>query len=82
MTVRNVKRRSSFLSWRCRPLKAKPWCSRAKEIRTRPRAVKLGERDALNAEVLEGLKEGEEVVVEQSYLIKADLEKESAGHEH
>jgi len=47
-----------------------------------PRVVKLGERDALNAEVLEGLKEGEEVVVEQSYLIKADLEKESAGHEH
>jgi len=47
-----------------------------------PRAVKLGERDALNAEVLEGLKEGEEVVVEQSYLIKADLEKESAAHEH
>jgi len=47
-----------------------------------PRAVKLGERDALNAEVLEGLQEGEEIVVEQSYLIKADLEKESAGHEH
>jgi cobalt-zinc-cadmium efflux system membrane fusion protein len=47
-----------------------------------PRVVKLGERDALNAEVLAGLKEGEEVVVEQSYLIKADLEKESAGHEH
>lgn len=47
-----------------------------------PRTVKLGERDALNAEVLEGLKEGEEIVVEQSYLIKADLEKESAGHEH
>jgi len=47
-----------------------------------PRVVKLGERDALNAEVLDGLKEGEEVVIEQSYLIKADLEKESAGHEH
>jgi cobalt-zinc-cadmium efflux system membrane fusion protein len=47
-----------------------------------PRVVKLGERDVLNAEVLAGLKEGEEVVVEQSYLIKADLEKESAGHEH
>lgn len=47
-----------------------------------PRAIKLGERDALNAEVLEGLKAGEEIVVEQSYLIKADLEKESAAHEH
>ena len=44
-----------------------------------PRTLKLGERDARNAEVLEGLKEGEEIVVEQSYLIKADLEKESAG---
>jgi cobalt-zinc-cadmium efflux system membrane fusion protein len=47
-----------------------------------PRAVKLGERDSRNVEVLEGLKAGEEIVVEQSYLIKADLEKESAGHEH
>jgi cobalt-zinc-cadmium efflux system membrane fusion protein len=47
-----------------------------------PRIVKLGERDATNAEVLEGLKPGDEVVVEQSYLIKADLEKESAAHEH
>jgi cobalt-zinc-cadmium efflux system membrane fusion protein len=47
-----------------------------------PRNVKLGERDGRNAEVLEGLAPGEEVVVEQSYLIKADLEKESAGHEH
>jgi cobalt-zinc-cadmium efflux system membrane fusion protein len=47
-----------------------------------PRPVKLGERDSRNAEVLEGLKAGEEVVVEQSYLIKADLEKESAGHAH
>ena len=41
--------------------------------------MQLGERDARNAEVLEGLKDGEEIVVEQSYLIKADLEKESAG---
>jgi cobalt-zinc-cadmium efflux system membrane fusion protein len=47
-----------------------------------PRIVKLGERDADNAEVLDGLKAGEDIVVEQSYLIKADLEKESAGHEH
>jgi membrane fusion protein, heavy metal efflux system len=47
-----------------------------------PRAVKLGEKDSHNAEVLEGLAAGEEIVVEQSYLIKADLEKESAGHEH
>jgi membrane fusion protein, heavy metal efflux system len=47
-----------------------------------PRPVRLGERDSRSAEVLEGLKGGEEIVVEQSYLIKADLEKESAGHAH
>ncbi len=42
----------------------------------------LGERDASrNAEVLEGLKAGEEIVVEQSYVIKADLEKASAAYD-
>lgn len=46
-----------------------------------PRPVKLGRKDAANAEVLDGLKGGEAIVVEQSYLIKADLEKESAAHE-
>jgi membrane fusion protein, heavy metal efflux system len=47
-----------------------------------PRPVKTGQRDATTAEVLGGLAGGEEIVVEQSYLIKADLEKESAAHEH
>lgn len=46
---------------------------------TRP--VKLGRRDARNAEVLEGLKPGERVVVEQSFLIKADIEKSSVEDE-
>jgi len=46
------------------------------------RPVRLGERDVENAEVIEGLKAGEEIVVEQSYLIKADLEKASAAHDH
>jgi cobalt-zinc-cadmium efflux system membrane fusion protein len=45
------------------------------------RRVRLGERDVDNAEVLDGLKAGEEIVVEQSYLIKADLEKASAAHD-
>ena len=45
------------------------------------RPVKLGERDVDNAEILEGLKPGEEIVVEQSYVIKADLEKASAAHD-
>jgi cobalt-zinc-cadmium efflux system membrane fusion protein len=47
-----------------------------------PRALRLGERDSRHVEVLGGLVAGDEVVIEQSYLIKADLEKESAGHEH
>ncbi|MEQ7780307.1 efflux RND transporter periplasmic adaptor subunit [Xanthomonas hortorum] len=46
------------------------------------RAVKLGEKDARVVEVLDGLKAGEEVVIEQSYLIKADIEKSGASHEH
>jgi cobalt-zinc-cadmium efflux system membrane fusion protein len=46
------------------------------------RAVTLGRRDAQRAEVLSGLRAGEQVVVEQSYVIKADLEKSGAAHEH
>jgi cobalt-zinc-cadmium efflux system membrane fusion protein len=37
--------------------------------------VKVGRRDAQSVEVLSGLKRGEEVVVEQSFLVKADIEK-------
>lgn len=47
--------------------------------RTRP--VKLGRRDAERAEVLEGLKAGEQVVVAQSFLIKADIEKSTVEEE-
>ena len=47
---------------------------------TRP--VKLGRRDAERVEVLGGLKAGEEIVVKQSFLIKADIEKSTAEHEH
>jgi membrane fusion protein, heavy metal efflux system len=46
------------------------------------RPIRIGGRDTENAEVLDGLKAGEEIVVDQSYLIKADLEKSSAAHEH
>lgn len=46
------------------------------------RPVKLGRRDARRAEVLSGLKAGEQVVIEQSFLIKADIEKAGASHEH
>ena len=46
------------------------------------RRLHIGARDGDNAEVLDGVSAGEELVVAQSYLIKADLEKTSAAHEH
>lgn len=46
------------------------------------RPVQLGERDAQQVEVLSGLKPGDAVVVGQSYLVKADIEKSGASHEH
>ncbi len=46
------------------------------------RPVKLGRRDGVFVEVLEGIAAGEWVVVEGSYLIKADIEKSAAAHEH
>jgi cobalt-zinc-cadmium efflux system membrane fusion protein len=46
------------------------------------RPVQLGKRDAHQAEVLSGLKAGDAVVTEQSYLIKADIEKSGASHDH
>lgn len=47
---------------------------------TRP--IELGQRDGKRVEVLSGLDTGEQVVVAESYLIKADIEKEGASHEH
>jgi cobalt-zinc-cadmium efflux system membrane fusion protein len=32
--------------------------------------------------VLEGLAPGAEIVVEQSFLVKADIEKSGASHDH
>lgn len=46
------------------------------------RPVELGKRDAQRVEVLSGLKPGDQVVVEQSYLVKADIEKSGAAHGH
>lgn len=46
------------------------------------RPLQLGRRDARVVEVLDGLHAGDEVVVEQSYLIKADIEKSGAAHDH
>lgn len=47
-----------------------------------PRPVELGKHDALQVEVLSGLRAGDQVVVEQSYLVKADIEKSGATHDH
>lgn len=46
------------------------------------RPLELGERDARWVEVKSGLSAGDEVVVEQSYLVKADIEKSGAVHDH
>jgi cobalt-zinc-cadmium efflux system membrane fusion protein len=46
------------------------------------RPLELGRGDGRFTEVLEGLAPGSEYVVGNSYLIKADLEKSGASHEH
>ncbi len=46
------------------------------------RPLTLGLSDDNNTQVLSGLKAGDEYVVENSYLIKADLEKSGASHDH
>ena len=42
----------------------------------------LGRSDGRFSEVLDGLSPGDRYVVENSYLIKADIEKSGAAHEH
>jgi cobalt-zinc-cadmium efflux system membrane fusion protein len=46
------------------------------------RPLTLGRRDRQHVEVLAGLQASDAVVVEQSYLIKADIEKSGAAHDH
>ncbi|SEJ13511.1 membrane fusion protein, cobalt-zinc-cadmium efflux system [Azotobacter beijerinckii] len=46
------------------------------------RPVELGKRDAERVQVLAGIEPGDQVVVEQSYLVKADIEKSGASHDH
>lgn len=46
------------------------------------RPIELGKRDGTQVEVLSGLKPGDAVVIEQSYLVKADIEKSGASHDH
>ncbi len=46
------------------------------------RPVELGKRDGQRVEILSGIDKGDQVVVEQSYLVKADIEKSGASHDH
>lgn len=46
------------------------------------RMLELGVRDGESVEVMDGLKPGTRYVTEQSYLIKADIEKSGASHDH
>lgn len=46
------------------------------------RQLSLGATDADAVEVVDGLRPGAQVVVGNSYLIKADIEKSGAAHEH
>ena len=46
------------------------------------RPVTLGKRDATRVEILDGLKAGDQVVIEQSYLVKADIDKSGASQDH
>ena len=46
------------------------------------RPLELGRSDGNLTEVLGGLQAGDRYVVENSYLIKADIEKSGASHDH
>jgi cobalt-zinc-cadmium efflux system membrane fusion protein len=46
------------------------------------RMLTLGRRDARFVEVLDGLEPGTAYVIDNSYLIKADIEKSGASHDH
>ena len=46
------------------------------------RPLELGQRDSRFAEVLSGINVGDRYVVEQSFLVKADIEKSGASHDH
>jgi len=55
---------------------------RSGQDRFEARPVELGQRDAAQVAVLSGLRAGEQVVIAQSYVVKADIGKAGAAHEH
>jgi cobalt-zinc-cadmium efflux system membrane fusion protein len=46
------------------------------------RRIEIGLSDGVRAEVRSGLKAGERVASQGSFVVKADLNKAEAGHEH
>ena len=44
--------------------------------------LELGAKDAQFVEVLSGIKSGQNYVSDNSYIIKADIEKSGASHDH
>ena len=46
------------------------------------RPLELGRHDEVYVEVLGGLRPGDEYVISNSYLVKADIEKSGASHDH
>ena len=44
--------------------------------------VALGRNDGVHVEVLSGLKPGARIVIANAYLVKADIEKSGASHDH
>ncbi len=46
------------------------------------RPLELGRSDGIYSEIISGLNAGDEYVVENSYILKADLEKSGASHDH
>ena len=46
------------------------------------RAVKLGKGDGKYIEIREGIKAGEQYVSQGSFIVKADIGKGEAGHDH
>ena len=44
--------------------------------------IEIGRQDSKFVEVLSGLKAGDRYVSKNSYIIKADIEKSGASHDH
>ena len=75
--------RSWWCRWRrCRPSATGTWCSSASATPTKCGRSSWASAMATQVEILSGLKAGDQVVVEQSYLVKADIEKSGASHDH